>query len=121
MPEPRQLLEFNSEDNLVCPISAVSVHVFVAAAGEIEDDKVVSLELREAFDETGDSVGGFERGNNAFGAREEARGVESGLIGDGGVFGAALIGEPGVFGADGWIVEASRNRMRGGDLAVFVL
>src|SRR6266851_5344990 len=66
-------------------------------------------------------MGGFERGNDPFGAREEARGIESGLIRNGGIFGAALVGEPGVFGADGGVVEACRNRMRGGNLAVFVL
>ena len=43
------------------------------------------------------------------------------MIGDGGIFGAALIGEPGVFGADGGIVEAGGNGMSRGDLAVFVL
>jgi len=43
------------------------------------------------------------------------------LIGNGGILGAALVGEPGVLGADGGIVEAGRNGMRRGDLAVFVL
>jgi len=73
------------------------------------------------LDQAGDGVGGFERGNNAFGAREEARGVESGLIGDGGIFGAALIGKPGMLGADGGIVESGGDGMCGSDLAVFVL
>src|SRR5216683_5587800 len=79
----------------------VSVHVLVAAAGEIEDDEVIFPQLGQPFDQAGDGVGGFERGNDAFGAREQARGIESGLIGDGEIFGAALVGEPGMFGADG--------------------
>src|SRR5206468_10402752 len=37
------------------------------------------------------------------------------------IFSAALVGEPGVLGADRGIVEAGRDGMRGGDLAVFVL
>src|SRR6516162_3039789 len=99
----------------------IRVHVLIAAAGEIEDNEVGWLELRQAFDEAGDGVGGFKRGNDAFGARKELGGIESGLIGNGGVFGAALIGEPGVFGPGGGIVETRGNGMRSGDLAVFVL
>ena len=53
--------------------------------------------------------------------REQARGIKSRGIGDGGIFGAAFVGEPGVFGTDRGIVEARGNGMRGGDLAVFVL
>src|SRR5207249_10000497 len=64
---------------------------------------------------------GFERRNNTLGAREQAGGIESGLIGNSGVFGAALIGKPCVLGTDGGIVEARGNRMRRGDLAVFIL
>src|SRR5262249_19810818 len=59
-----------------------------------------------------------ESGDDAFSAGEETRGFEGGGIGDGSVFGAALIGEPGVFWANGGIVEASGDRVRGGDLAV---
>ena len=99
----------------------IGVHVLIAAAGEIHDDEVAGFELWQALDEAGDGVRGFERGDDAFGAREELCGVECGLIGDGGVFGAMLIGEPGVFGADGGIIEAGGNGMRRGDLAVFVL
>ncbi len=66
-------------------------------------------------------MSGFERGNDAFGAGEEARGVESGFVGDGGVFGATLIGEPSVLGTNGGIVEAGGDGMSGGDLTVFVL
>ena len=77
--------------------------------------------MRSALDEAGDGVGGFERGDDSLGASEKARGFERGNVGDGSIFGAALVGEPGVFGADGWIVEAGGDGVRGGDLAVFGL
>lgn len=111
-------------------------HVFVAAAGEVEDYEFVRGETRRrprcetgtwgtrtrrkgaertclkwalrsfgplrvpqddilpacAFDEAGDGVGGFEGGDDAFGAGEELRGGEGLIVGDGGIFGAALIG-----------------------------
>src|SRR5437016_14056780 len=66
-------------------------------------------------------MGGLQRGNDAFGAGEKSGGIESSLIGDGGIFGAALIGEPGMLGADGGVVEAGGDGMRCGDLAVFIL
>ncbi len=69
----------------------------------------------------GNGVRGFERGDDAFGAGEQTRGGDGIVVGDGGIFGAALVGEPGVLGADRGIVEARGNRMRGGDLSVFVL
>jgi hypothetical protein len=52
-------------------------------------------------------VGRLQRGDDAFGAREESGGVQSGGVGDRGIFGAALIGKPSVFGTDGGIVESS--------------
>src|SRR5260370_25949659 len=88
---------------------------------KIQDYEVIFLQLRETLDKAGDGVGGFERRNDAFSSREEARCIQGSLIGDGEIFGAALVGEPGVLGADGGIVEPSGNRMRRGDLAVFVL
>src|SRR5580692_756104 len=48
----------------------IGVHVLVPAAGEVEDDQVAGLELRQALNEAGKSMRGFERGNNAFGARK---------------------------------------------------
>lgn len=43
----------------LCPVTeqaSVSVHVLVAATGEIEDDEVVFLQLRPALNKTGDGV-----------------------------------------------------------------
>ena len=70
----------------------VGVHVLVAAAGEIDDHEVGRLELGQAFEKTREGVRGFERGNDAFDARQQPGGFKRGLIGDGGVFGAMLIG-----------------------------
>src|ERR1700682_2321341 len=101
--------------------AGVRVHVLITAAGEIEDDEVVLGKLREALDEAGECMSRFKSRNNAFGAREQSRGIESGVISDGIVLRASLVGEPGVLRTDGRIIEAGRNRMRGGDLAIFVL
>ena len=43
------------------------------------------------------------------------------VVGDSGVFGAALVGEPGVLGTDGGIVEPGGDGVRRSDLAVGVL
>ena len=122
----------------------VSGHVFVAAAGKINDYEIVCGEARrpgdrqrptrntgvwgigrigrrDAFDETGDGVGGFQCGDDAFRAREELCGVESGGVGDSEILGATLVGEPGVFGTDGRIVETGGNGVSGSDLAVLGL
>ena len=48
----------------------VGVHVLIAAAGEIEDDEVGFAHFGDALDEAGYGMGGFERGNDAFGAAE---------------------------------------------------
>src|SRR6266403_2455128 len=45
----------------------IRVHVLVAAAGEVDDDQVAGLELRQPFDEARDGVRGFERRDNTFG------------------------------------------------------
>ena len=75
---------------------------------------------REA-DAFGDGVRAFERGDDAFGARETERGVEGFGIGGGGVLGAAGIVQRRVLRADGGVVEAGGDGVREGDLAVVVL
>src|SRR5690242_13655266 len=73
-------------------IIGVGVHVLVAAAGEIEDDEVVSGHTRRALDKAGDGVGRFESRNNALDTRKEFCRFERGGIGNRGIFGAALVG-----------------------------
>src|SRR6266481_6131557 len=101
--------------------TGISVHVLVAAAGEVEDDEVVVAHAREAFDEPGDGVRRFESGNNAFGASEQTGISKRSGVKDGGIFSAALVGKPGMLGADGGIIEPRGNGMRRGNLAVFIL
>src|SRR2546430_10553021 len=48
----------------------------ISPAGEVEDDEVVFCHVGEALDEAGDGVRGFERRNDSFGAREQARRIE---------------------------------------------
>ena len=72
--------------------TGIGVHVFVAAAGEIEDDEIIAGQARRALDKVGKGVGGFERGDDAFDARQGARGGDRGVIAHGRVFGAMLVG-----------------------------
>src|SRR3984893_2528844 len=99
----------------------IGVHVLIAAARQIEDYQIAGFEFWEARDESGEGMRGFESGNDAFGDGEQFGGFQSVLIGSRRVFGAMLIGEPSVFRTDGRVIEAGRNGMSCGDLAVFVL
>jgi len=51
-------------------LPGVGVHIFVAAAREVEDNEVVFGHARNAFNEASDGVGGLERGNDALCARK---------------------------------------------------
>src|SRR5207253_6536693 len=97
-------------------VARILVHVLVAAAGEVEDGQVGPGHFWYAFEQAGNGMRGFKRRNDPFGAREQARGIESGLIRGGRVFGAALVREPGVLRADGGRIEPRGNGMRGRDL-----
>src|SRR5260370_3700194 len=97
----------------------IGVHVLVAAAGKVEEEQGAGRELRQAQNEARDGMRGFERGNKALGARKQLGRIERRLIVNRGVFGATLIGQPGMLRSDGRIIEASGNRMRSRDLAVF--
>ncbi len=66
-------------------------------------------------------MGWLERGNDAFELAQELEGGERLVVGRRDVFDPALLLQPGVLGADAGIVEASRDRMRLGDLAFLVL
>jgi hypothetical protein len=102
-------------------VAGVSGHVFVTAAREIDDDEIVLVEARDAFDEAGDGVGGFKRRDDTFGASKRARGIKRGGVRNGGIFGAALISKPSMLRADGGIVKTCGYRMCCGYLAVFGL
>ena len=101
--------------------AGVSVHILVATAREIEDDKVVFGQFRQALHETGNGMRRFQRGNNPLRARKQPRGIQGGLIGNGRVLRAALVRQPCMLGTDSRIVEPRGNGMRRGDLPIFVL
>ena len=66
-------------------------------------------------------MGGLERRDDAFGAREEREALERLRVGAGDVFGAPTRREVGVLRADAGVVEACRDRVRSSDLAIRVL
>src|ERR1700690_2190284 len=66
---------------------AVDVGIFVAPAREVDDVDLAWGRWR-ALEDFGDSVRGFERRNDAFGAGQQHRGGESFRVAGGSVFGA---------------------------------
>jgi hypothetical protein len=66
-------------------------------------------------------VGGFERRDDAFGAAEQLEAIERFRVRHRGIVDAADFLEPRMFRPDAGIIEARRNRVAFGDLAVFVL
>src|SRR5690606_15040493 len=95
-------------------------HVFVAAAGEADEDSFAGVFSRPARG-GGDGVAGFERGDDAFGATELVEGGEGFFVGGAHVLLALNGVEDGVFGADVGVVEAGGDGVGVGDLAVRVL
>ena len=69
----------------------------------------------------GHRVRRFERRNDAFRAREQARRVQRLGIGSRHVLGAALIVQPGVLGTDHGVIEPGGDGVRERDLAVVIL
>src|SRR6266851_7481428 len=99
---------------------AINVGIFVAAAGEIDDEQL-SRGGGGAPNRFGYGVGGFERRDDSFGAGELHRGRESRGVADGSVLGAMLIVKPGVLGTDQRVIEPGGNGMGERDLAVGIL
>jgi len=97
------------------------LHVFVAAAGEVDDDEFVLGHFRRANDAFGDRVCAFERGDDAFEAREFHEGFQRFFVGGVGVFGAFGVAQVGVFGAYGGVIQAGADAVGGLNLAVFIL
>ena len=68
----------------------------------------------------GQRMRGLERRNDAFELAAQLEGLERLLVGRRDIVHPPHVMEPGMFGADARIVEAGRDRMRFGDLAVVV-
>jgi len=75
----------------------------------------------QVLNQAGDRMRGFERRNDSFLVRQEACCVESSLVGDRKVLGAALIGKPGVLWTNRRIIQARGDGMGGSNLPVSVL
>ncbi len=97
------------------------LHVLVAAAGEVDHHQVFPGKPGRTLEGLGQGVGRFQRGDDAFQAAAVVKGLQRLMVGAGHVFDALDLVQPGVLGADARVVEAGGNRMRVGDLAVFVL
>src|SRR3546814_16605058 len=91
------------------------------AARDVDDDDLILTIFACFGGERGQSMGAFERGDDAFGPAAELEGVERLLVGDGVIFDAAALVEPATVGADAGIIEPGRDRTRRGVWAVAVL
>src|SRR3954447_24924049 len=89
--------------------------ILVAAAGEADED-----ELFLALVYARECMSGLERRNDSFETAQLPERVQGVLVARPQVFGAAAVAQPRMLGADAGIVEAGRDRVRVGDLAVFV-
>ena len=74
-----------------------------------------------SFDHLGQRMGRLERRDDALDLGAELEGVERLLVGGRHIFDAADVVQPGMLRADAGIVEAGRDRVGLGDLAVAVL
>src|SRR3546814_15750042 len=83
--------------------------VLVTAARDVDDDDLILTIFACFGGERGQSMGAFERGDDAFGPAAELEGVERLLVGDGDIFDAAALVEPAMFGADAGIIEPGRE------------
>mmetsp|Transcript_59253 Transcript_59253/g.139760 ORF Transcript_59253/g.139760 Transcript_59253/m.139760 type:complete len:374 (+) Transcript_59253:221-1342(+) len=69
----------------------------------------------------GDRMAGLQRGDDALGAAQVVEGGQRLGVGDADVLGPADVLQVGMLGADAGVVQAGRDRVRFGDLAVGVL
>ena len=102
-------------------LAGQNAHVLVAASREVHHQYVMGGQRGSKAQGLGHGVGAFERGKNAFSARERDDCVEGGGIVLRDVLGAAGVVKRGVLGADGGVVEARRDGMGERDLAVLIL
>src|SRR5271166_3026062 len=96
-------------------------NVFIAAAGNVDDNDVRLCHAWRALHDLCDGVSGFQRGNDSFQASQRAASVERLLVAGRDIFGAPLIVQPGVLRPYRRIIQTSRNRMGRGDLPRLVL
>ena len=97
------------------------VKVLVAAAGDVDEDRLVAGAFGGELHGVGDGVGGLEGGEDALGFGHGGEGLERVGVGAGGVGRALGVVPVGVLGADAGVVEAGRAGVDAHGLAVVVL
>ena len=95
--------------------------VFIAAAGEADDDGVIFRFAAGEFHRAGDGVRTFEGGQDAFGAGESIEGGQGVFVEAVGVRDAARVFPIAVLGADARVVEAGGHRVDVARLAIVIL
>src|SRR5580704_16717918 len=106
------------DDAKFSDIARENIHILIATSGKIQDYEFVFFHAWRAANQFRQGVRRFQRGNYSFLARERACGFDGFRIAHRAIFRAAQFGEPGVLRADAGIIQASRNGMRRGDLAI---
>ncbi|MPM47170.1 hypothetical protein SDC9_93878 [bioreactor metagenome] len=95
--------------------------VLVATARQAHENGLVLAHLLGQLHRIGESVAGFERGDDAFGAAQVVEGLQRFAVGDAHVLRAADLLQPGMLGADAGVVQARADGVRLGDLAILIL
>ena len=95
--------------------------VFISPAAEIDDDDLVFGKFGSQLCQVRKRVGGFQGRQNALKFGNLLKCFQRLGVGDADVGDSASVFPVGVFGADAGIVEASRDAVDVGGLAVFVL
>src|SRR5690242_19541635 len=95
-------------------------NVLVAASRHANDHQMVIRLLGRHLHRMSERMRGLERRYDAFELAAQLEGFERFLVRCRDIGHALRVVEPGMFGTDAWIVEAGRDRMRFGDLAVTV-
>jgi len=104
---------------LLAEVFGDGLDVFVAAAGQVDDDEFGEFAFH--LEDLCDGVGAFEGGDDAFGSGEQREGDESLIVGDTGVCDSFGVFPVGVLGADAGVVEPGRAGVDRGGLAIGVL
>ena len=102
------------------PVLDDVVHVLVAAAAEVDEDRP-RLHLPGLDERVRDGVRALERRDDALAAAELEEGVAAGVVGAGHVLHTARVLEVAVLGPDARVVEPAGARVHGRGLALLVL
>ena len=85
------------------------MHVLVAATGEVAQHQRVLGHFARQFDRLGHGVAGFQRRQDAFGARQGMERGQRFVVGDAHVLRASRFAEEGMLGTHAGIIQAGRT------------